>query len=241
MSFQNLERAIRESSHIVCLLGMSIAADCGCFNYRDLDNAYSVESRYGYSPEEIFSANFFGTRTKTFYEYYHREILNHLGEPLEPLPTLKRLENEGKVFSVITRSIYGLPARAGIRNHVDMHGTVYDYKCTHCGRKYDIRYVMDHQTVPFCETCGAPVRPEIVLGGEMIPNEFITASAGEVERADTLLVLGCTLRSTLARNAVKYFEGSKIILINEEENYSDAIADLVFHGRPRDVLPMICR
>ncbi len=239
MIIRNLERAIRESSHIVCLLGISVSADCGCFNYRNLDNAYSVESKYGYSPEEIFSANFFGTRTKAFYDFYRNEILSHLGEPLEPMPTLKKLEDEHRVFSVITRSIYGLPMRAGLANHVDMHGTVYEYKCTHCGKEYGMDYVLHSQGIPFC-SCGAPIRPKIVLAGEMIPNEMITASAGEVEKADTLLVLGCSLRSTLARYAVKYFEGSKIILINEEENYSDAIADLACHAKPGEVLPMIC-
>lgn len=153
--------------------------------------------------------------------------------------TLKRLEDRQKVTAVITRSIYGLPRRAGIRNYVEMHGSVYENKCPHCGEMYDIEYMKEAKGVPFCRKCGAVVRPQIVLDGEMIPNGKITQSAYEVERADTLLVLGCSLRSTLAKNAVRYFDGSRIILINEEEDYSDNIADLVFTGRPRDILPKI--
>ena len=95
MELQTLERAVRESGSIVCLLGMSVAADCGCFDYRDLENAYAVETKYGYSPEEIFSANFFGTRTRMFYDYYRSEILSHLGEPSEPYHTLRRMEDSG--------------------------------------------------------------------------------------------------------------------------------------------------
>ena len=60
-----------------------------------------------------------------------------------------------------------------------------------------------------------------------------------VERADLLLILGCSLRQTLAKHAVKYFEGNRILLINEEEDESDHIADLVIHGKPRDVLPKL--
>ena len=239
MNYLSLRQAITNSRRIVCLLGMNVAADCGCFNYRDSDNAYAIEINYGYSPEEIFSAAFYNTRPKLFFEYYHKEILDKPGEPCEALYTLKRLEEEGKVGSVITRSIFGLPRRAGIQHYVEMHGSVYENKCPHCGALYDIEFMRQSRGVPFCTNCGAVVRPQIVLDGEMIPNEKITASAWEVGQADTLLVLGCTLQSTLAKNAIKYFEGNKIILINEEENYSDSIADIAIHGKPRDVLPGI--
>ncbi len=241
MNREVLERAIAESGSIVCLLGMNVSVDCGCFNYRDSDCAYSVESRYGYSPEEIFSANFFGTRTKIFFDYLRSEILSHLGEPAEPFPTLKRMEEDGKIRAFITRSIYGLPLRAGLRNCIMTHGTVLRGKCTHCGERYDVGYMKKGTGIPLCGKCGAVVRPDIVLDGEMIPNSLITASAYEVERADTLLVLGCSMRSTLVKNVVKYFEGRRIILIKEEENYSDAIADFVFYGKPGDILPKIYR
>ena len=239
MDLMTLKNAIDTGGRIVCLLGMNVSSDAGCFDYRDSDNAYAIETNYGYSPEEIFSASFYNTRPRLFFEYYHKEILNKLGEPCEAMYTLKRLEDRQKVTAVITRSIYGLPRRAGIRNYVEMHGSVYENKCPHCGEMYNIEYMKEAKGVPFCRKCGAVVRPQIVLDGEMIPNGKITQSAYEVERADTLLVLGCSLRSTLAKNAVRYFDGSRIILINEEEDYSDNIADFVFTGRPRDILPKI--
>lgn len=239
MNLQNIERAIRESRHIVCLLGRNTAEDCGCFNYHDSVSAYAVETNYGYSPEEIFSASFYNTRPKLFFDYYHKEILGNMGEPGPEFMVLKRMEEDRKVLSVITRSIYGLPRRAGIHNYIEMHGSVFENKCPHCGTWYDIGFIKESQGVPFCTNCGAVVRPQIVLDGEMIPNERITGAANEVSRADTLLILGCTLRSTLARNAVKYFGGNRIILINEEENYSDSVADLVYHGKARDVLPNV--
>lgn len=236
-----LENALESSRHIVCLLGRSVSADCGCFDYRDSAGAYAVESNYGYSPEEIFSASFYNTRPKLFFEYYHKEILLRLGHPGPEFETLKRMEDHNKVFAVITRSIYGLPRRAGLRNVVEMHGSVYENKCPHCGTWYDIDFMRNARGVPFCPKCGSVVRPQIVLDGEMIPNERITASANEVSQADTLLVVGSSLRTTLARNAVKYFNGSRIILINEEEDYSDNIADFVCRGKPRDVLPKMYR
>lgn len=241
MELKNLEKAIRESRHIVCLLGRKVSTDCGCFDYRDRDSSYDVEERYGYSPEEIFSASFFNTRTRLFYRYFREEILNKPGEPGPALQTLKKMEDDRKVFAVITRSIYGLPERTGIRNVISMHGTVGHYHCPHCGRKYSLEDIKKTGDIPLCGTCQNPIRPDIVLDGEMIPNDLITKAANEMERADTLLILGCTMRATLAQTCMKYFEGSKIILVNEEEDYSDNAADLVCHEKPDTVLPKIYR
>lgn len=239
MKFEAMAEAIKRSNHVVCLLGMEVASDCGCFDYRDRDNAYAVETRYGYSPEEIFSAAMFNTRPRVFFDYYRTEILMKLGTPGPALATLKRMEDDGRVYSVITRSIYGLPRRAGIRRFVEMHGSVFENRCPHCGAEFPMEFIRDTLPLPYCTHCGSLVRPQIVLDGEMIPNSRITASANEVERADLLLILGCSLRQTLAKHAVKYFEGNRILLINEEEDESDHIADLVIHGKPRDVLPKL--
>lgn len=240
-NLESIAHAIENSRHIVCLLGRDVSADCGCFNYRDSEGAYAVELGYGYAPEEIFSAAFYNTRPKLFFAFYHNEILDRLGEPGEEFRVLKKMEDDRKVFAVITRSIYGLSRRAGIRNVVEMHGSVYENRCPHCGRWFDLDFVKSTPGVPFCPDCGSVVRPQIVLDGEMISNERVTASANEVSRADTLLILGSSLRTILVRNVIKYFGGSRIILINEEEDYSDSVADLVCHGKPRDVLPKIYR
>ena len=84
MDVQNLGQVLRSSRRIACLLGLHVASDCGCFDYRDSENAYAIETHYGYSPEEIFSAAFYNNRPKLFFEYYHKEILDKL-EHLEEL------------------------------------------------------------------------------------------------------------------------------------------------------------
>lgn len=241
MELQILESAIQAGNRIVCLLGYGVSADCGCFDYRDSNNAYDVETKYGYSPEEIFAASFLNTRTSTFFAYYRENILLKQGKPGNALMTLKRMEDDHKLFSVVTRSIYGLPERAGIRHHVDTHGTIYKNHCPHCGATYSIDFMMKAEGIPHCPNCGSVVRPDVVLDGEMIPNRLITEAANAVERADVLLILGATMKATLTQNCINYFDGNKIILINEEENYSDSSADLVFHGKPNEILPKIYR
>ena len=239
MDLKHLEDVIRNSGHIVCLMGVGVSEDCGCMNYRSGDNAYAIETKYGYSPEEIYSTGFYNTRTKDFFTFYHNEVLEKLGEPGPELRTLKKMEDDRKLYAIITREIYGLAQRAGCQNVITLHGSVYNNKCPHCGTFYDIEFMKHARGIPLCTKCGQPVRPRIVLTGEMIDNQLMTAAANEISKADTLLVLGCSMHSLLATSCVKYFEGERIILINDRENYSDNIADLVYHGKPRDILPQV--
>ena len=54
--------------------------------------------------------------------------------------------------------------------------------------------------------------------------------------ADTLLILGSRMHSQLAKTYVKYFEGDKIILINDQDHYADEAADLVIDGKAMEIL-----
>ena len=40
---------------MVCLFGVGIGSQCGCTNYRDEDDSYDIEEKYGYSPDEMFN------------------------------------------------------------------------------------------------------------------------------------------------------------------------------------------
>ena len=46
------------------------------------EDAYDIESRYGYSPEELFSAAFYNTRPSQFYEFYKNEVLSKRGRKM---------------------------------------------------------------------------------------------------------------------------------------------------------------
>lgn len=239
MSLEGLQNAIQKSRNIVCLLGVNASQDCGCLNYRWGDRIYELESRYGQSPEEIFSAVFYNTRTKQFFDFYQKEILSTLGTPDACMHTLARMEQDGKLNAVITREIFSLAKRAGCKNVLELHGSIYRNKCPHCGKEYDIEYMKKGKTVPLCEKCGVTVRPQVCLVGEVIDNQILTAAANEIQKADLLLILGCNMNAMLTTTCVKYFNGDRMVLINEKEHYKDDVADMVYHAKPRDILPKV--
>ena len=138
---QWLKKIIEKSQYMVGLMGVKISSQCGCTNYRDEEDSYDIESKYGYSPDEIFSASFYNVRPAQFYEFYKRDMISNLGEISPGLMALQKLEEQGKLKSIITRDIFSLARRAGCKNVYELHGSVFDNRCPHCGRKYQIDYI----------------------------------------------------------------------------------------------------
>lgn len=233
---ENVKAIIKDSHYLVCLKGRGLSAFCGCVNYMNPLDAYEVEARYGYSPEEILSAGFYNTRCSQFYEFYRKEMIANLGHVPEGLKTLARLEEQGILKYIITRDIYGLATRAGCKNVLEIHGNVYQNRCPHCQKKYSIEDIRKVQGVPKCQVCGSVIRPGICLSGEMVDNVLVTKATEEVDKADVLLILGCQMNAYLPTTFLRYFNGSKVILINPEEHYMDYQADITLYGNPMDIL-----
>lgn len=234
-----LKELIEESRYLVCLMGVQVSSQCGCTNYRDEGDSYDIEAKYGYSPDELFNATFFNVRPGQFYEFYKNDMINVLGEIGDGLKNIQRLEEQGKVKCIITRDIFSLAKRAGCRNVFELHGSVFNNYCQHCGKYYPVEYIQQSKGIPKCENCGAMIRPGVSMVGEMVDNSLISRAAEEVQKADTLLVLGCNLKSSLAGTFLRYFQGNKLILINNKEHYADSIADFVIHAKPMDIMSEI--
>ena len=239
MELECLRNVIESSSNLAVLLGIKVSMDCGCLNYRQEDGLYDLEQKYGLSPEEMFSAGFYNTRPRQFFQFYQNELLAHPGQPDECLWALKKLEERGIVKSIITRELFSLAKRAGCRQVIELHGSIYENKCPRCQKSYGIQYMRKGTPVPLCESCNIPVRPQVSLMGELVDSRKIFQAASALEQADTLLILGCHFESILVSTCLPYFNGDQVILINEEEHFSDRKANWVFHGKPRDIMPLL--
>lgn len=234
-----LKKMLLESDYLVILKGIGVSRECGCTSYRRSKYAYEIEEKYGRSPEEIFSAGFYNTRVREFFEFYKNDLISSLGEINDGLKTLKKLEDMGVLKMIITRDIFSLAHRAGCQNVIELHGSVYHNECPHCRRKYPLEYIRDAKGVPRCENCGTTIRPQIVLAGEMVNNALSTRAADEVSKADTLLLLGCDMSSVLAESFLRYFTGRRVILIHNREHHADSKADLVIQGKSMDILAQL--
>lgn len=232
MREKNILQILRESRYTVVLSGIEMMSQSGYPLLRDGEESYDIESRYGYSFEEIFSSSFYSARKELFFRFYKDVILKAAEiPPGQGFISLKKLQDHGLVNSIITRRIAGLEERSGCTDVINLKGTVFENRCPSCGRSYPMEYMRDAKGVPLCEKCLVAIRPGVCLFGEMIDNGLMTRAAGEVEKADVLIVLGTNLNSPLCGQMIQYYTGSSLILVSEREHYSDQRADIIIHGR----------
>ena len=158
MNLNYLEETIRTSKYLVCLAGMEFMREQNVAYHRDSDESYRIEEKYGYSPEELFSARMFNTHAELFYEYYRNEILSKHLEAGKGNEALARLEEAGYLKTIITKGIYNMPQKAGCKNVINIYGNIYENNaCPRCGKIFPIEYIKNSDKVPLCDVCKSTV------------------------------------------------------------------------------------
>ena len=232
---------VKNSRKIVFFGGAGVSTESGLKDYRSKDGIYNTYSKYGISPEEILSIDFFNEDPQTFYRFY-REFFLHNVKPNKAHLALAQMEKTDKQFTVITQNVDNLHQLAGSKNVLELHGTAEKYYCAKCGRNYSKDFIADtSKEVPVCTECGGIVRPYVTLYGEML-NEFVTERAiRAIWEADVLIIGGTSLTVYPAAGYINYFNGTHLVVINKEHTSSDSRADLVFHDNIGEVMDALVK
>lgn len=231
-----LKKILDNSAYTVALCGSGMMEEGGFIGIKKQDKAYDIENRYGYCVEEMYSSAFYNTRPEQFFEFYKNEMLHNAPADTASGPVLAAMEAAGRLQCVVDSNIYDKAGQGGCRNVINLHGSIYENQCPRCQKKYPLSFMMDSRRVPICETCRIPVRPMISLIGEMVDSQNMTRTTEEITKADVLLLLGTTLASEVFRQYIKYFSGSRLVIIHKEEHYLDKEAELTILDYPMNVL-----
>ena len=184
---------------------------------------------YGVRPEVILSHTFFEQNPEVFFKYYKKTLLYPDAKPNDCHKALARLEEMGKLKAVITQNIDDLHQRAGSKNVLELHGTLYRNYCVKCGKQFDLDYVTANDGITRCDACGGIVRPDVVLYEEGLDADTLRAAITHITRADMLIVGGTSLNVYPASGLIDYYKGNKLALINKSETPYDYRADLIIN------------
>ena len=191
---------------------------------RQVDGLY--HQQFDYPPETILSHTFFYQHPDYFYRFYRQKMLPLEAQPNAAHKKLAELEQAGKLRAVITQNIDGLHQKAGSRNVLELHGSIWRNYCTRCGKFYPPEFIRDCAGVPRCD-CGGVVKPDVVLYEEGLSEDVLHRAVHAISEADVLIVGGTSLTVYPAAGLIRYYRGSKLVLINRDETPYDTAADLV--------------
>ena len=185
---------IREAGSVVALTGAGISVPSGIPDFRSPGTGLWNDV----NPMEIAHIDAFHRDPERFWHFYGDRFQTLEDKrPNRAHEVLAELEAAGMLEAVITQNIDQLHHRAGSRELIEVHGTIAHSSCLHCRSQYALadvraRQAADAQRVPRCG-CGQPLKPDVVLFGEFLP-EAALARAEELARgADLMLCVGSSL------------------------------------------------
>lgn len=237
-----LVKIIKNSRSMVFFGGAGVSTESGIPDFRSENGLYSAKNEFGYEPEDILSRGFLANHPKEFFSYYKKHVVYADAKPNDAHLGLAQLESAGILSAVITQNIDGLHQAAGSRSVVELHGSIHRNTCIKCGRKFCLEYVCSSEDViPYCDICGGIVRPDIVLYNELLGGEVLPKAIEYLQKADTLIVAGTSLSVYPAARLVRYFYGSKLVVINRSKTEIDKCASLVISSPVGEVFNKIMK
>jgi len=227
-NYEKLQKIIDSSNNIVFFGGAGVSTESGIKDFRSVDGLYN--EKYDYPPEVMLSRTFFDEHTNEFYKFY-KDKLNTLNiEPNVTHKYLKMLEDKGKLKAIITQNIDGLHEKAGSKNVLLLHGTVYKNHCMKCHKEYLAEDVFNSNDIPRC-SCGGIIKPDVVLYEEPLDEDTVSKAINFISNCDTLIVAGTSLVVYPAAMYIRYFKGTNLVIINKDSTQYDEMADLVIHDK----------
>jgi NAD-dependent deacetylase len=190
---ERLAELLSASSSTVALTGAGVSVPSGIPDFRTPETGLWANV----DPMEVAHIEVFERDPARFWSYY-RPRFHSLGDkrPNAAHEALAELERRGLIEGVITQNIDRLHRAAGSQTVVEVHGSIETSSCTRCAESYGIERVdalFDADGVAVCAACGGPVKPDVVLFGELLPEGAMARARSLAERAELMLCVGSSL------------------------------------------------
>jgi NAD-dependent deacetylase len=231
---------IRKDTKITVLSGAGISAESGIPTFRGPDGLWNDEEFACVATPHGFMEN-----PKRGWEFYDARRVNMA--QCNPNPAHKafaRLEEEGYDVVVITQNIDRLHQRAGSKRVVELHGTVWEIRCSNpaCESKpFENTEVPLKNIPPICEVCGEVLRPHVVFFEEMLDPVNIKAADKRSKESDIFFVVGTSglvyPAAGFAQVALVY--GSHLVELNLSPTPLSSMCDLCVLGPVGETLPKL--
>ena len=192
MSAVALAALIVERQPCVVLTGAGISTESGIPDFRSPTGLWA-----DVDPFEVASIQAFRRDPARVWSFYRERIDVLLdAKPNAAHSALAQLERKGLVSAVVTQNIDMLHSRAGSEEVVEVHGSIRSAQCLRCLWTEPAAAVLAQlaQTpVPACPQCGGPLKPGIVLFGEVLPAGAMERAVQLARGARLMLVVGSSL------------------------------------------------
>jgi len=229
---ERLAELVRGSRSTVALTGAGVSVPSGIPDFRTPETGLWANA----DPMEVAHIDVFERDPARFWSYY-RPRFQSLGDkrPNAAHEALAELERLGLLDGVITQNIDRLHGVAGSREVVEVHGSIETSSCRGCASSYgvdEVEDLFDADGVAICAACAGPVKPDVVLFGELLPEAAMTRAQELAGGADLLLCIGSSLAvyPVAGLPGLTLERGGRLAIVTKGPTPYDGEAELKLEG-----------
>ncbi len=234
-----LAELLREAERAVVLTGAGISVPSGIPDFRTPGTGLWENV----DPLEVAHIDAWRRDPDRFWRFYGQRFASLVDKrPNDAHRALVELERRGLVRGVITQNVDRLHRVAGTERLVEVHGSIEWSVCLQCGGRVPLERVVEllatAEEAPECAACVLPLKPDVVLFGELLPEQAL-AEAHELARtADLMLCVGSSLEvhPVAGLPAITRGAGGKIALLTQGSTPYDGEAVIKLDGDVVDEL-----
>lgn len=239
----DLIEALRNTDHLAVLTGAGVSAESGIPTFRDaMEGLWAKYDANQLATPEAFAAN--PELVSRWYDWRRQKCAAAKPNPghLALARFQSWMEQRKRQFNLITQNVDRLHQAAGSYDVIELHGTLWVWRCTLCGRESEEREVPFNEYPPKC-LCGGNRRPAVVWFGESLPEDAFEKAHRNATDCDLFFSVGTSAvvypAADLAHAARR--SGAKTVEINAQPTPLTQVVDWFIRGKSGEILPLLAQ
>jgi NAD-dependent deacetylase len=228
-----LAELLREADRAVMLTGAGISVPSGIPDFRSPGTGLWANV----DPMEVAHIDAWRRDPDRFWSFYGNRFATLVDkQPNEAHGVLAELERRGLIKAVITQNIDRLHRVAGTERLIEVHGSIESSVCPQCGGRVPLDRVIEQlrsgDGAPECPACVAPLKPDVVLFGELLPERALAEAQALALDADLLVCVGSSLEvyPVAGLPAITRGAGGRLALVTQGPTPYDDEAEVKLGG-----------
>jgi len=226
-----LAELLEDARSAVVLTGAGVSVPSGIPDFRTPGTGLWEKV----DPMEVAHIESWRRDPKRFWSFYGDRFVSLVDkQPNEAHLALAELERRGLIRAVITQNIDRLHRLAGTGRLIEVHGSIEWSVCLECGDRVSIDRVIERlgSAPPECPRCSAPLKPDVVLFGELLPERAMAEAQALALDAGLMVCVGSSLEVYPVAGLPAMTRGSsgRLALVTQGPTPYDDDADVKLEG-----------
>jgi NAD-dependent deacetylase len=237
---ERLARLLRRRGGLtVVLTGAGVSVPSGIPDFRSPGTGLWEDV----DPMEVAHIDAWRRDPDRFWAFYGARFASLVDKrPNDAHLALAELERRGLVGAVVTQNVDRLHRLAGTRRLIEVHGSIEWSVCPECLGRLSLESVLEQLRAvggaPECPACVAPLKPDVVLFGELLPEAALAEAQALARAADLMVCVGSSLEvyPVAGLPALTLGAGGQLALVTQGPTPYDADAAVKLDGDVVDEL-----